>query len=375
MRRVLLLGAGKIGRMIARLLVDSGDYDLCVADVSSAALERLQQRLDVDTLTLDAGDPQALRRAIEPREAVVSALSYRDNPAVAKAALETGVSYFDLSEDVKTSHLVHSLSQNTRDGQIMMPQCGLAPGFISMIAAHLAAQFDSLDSVRMRVGALPKYPNNVLKYNLTWSTDGLINEYCNPCEAVHNGERRDLLPLEGLESFSLDGVTYEAFNTSGGLGTLCDSLEGRVRELNYKTIRYPGHRDLMAFLLQDLRLRERRDDFQEILETALPITFQDVAITFCTVAGQRRGQFVQISDARKVYHQMIGGEMWSAIQVTTAGSLCAVLDLFFDGQLPQTGFVKQEQVPFEPFLQNRFGRYFNVDGAAHAASADGPAPE
>jgi len=375
MRRVLLLGAGKIGRMIARFLVDSGDYDLCVADVSPAALERLQQRVGVDTLALDAGDPQALVQAMSSRDAAVSALSYRDNPAVANAALEAGVSYFDLSEDVKTSHLVHSLSKNTRDGQIMMPQCGLAPGFISMIAAHLAAQFDSVDSVRMRVGALPKYPNNVLKYNLTWSTDGLINEYCNPCEAVHNGERRDLLPLEGLETFSLDGVTYEAFNTSGGLGTLCETLSGHVRELNYKTIRYPGHRDLMAFLLQDLRLRERRDEFKEILESALPVTFQDVAITFCTVTGQRRGQFAQISDARKVYHQEIGGEMWSAIQVTTAGSLCAVLDLFFDGKLPQTGFVKQEQVPFEAFLQNRFGRYFDVGGAAHPVSADGPPPQ
>ena len=95
----------------------------------------------------------------------------------------------------------------------------------------------------MRVGALPQFPTNALTYNLTWSTDGLINEYCNPCEAIHDGERMHVLPLEGIEHFSLDGVRYEAFNTSGGLGTLCDTLDGRVRELNYKTIRYQGHRD------------------------------------------------------------------------------------------------------------------------------------
>ncbi|MFX9180922.1 saccharopine dehydrogenase C-terminal domain-containing protein, partial [Acinetobacter baumannii] len=94
-------------------------------------------------------------------------------------------------------------------------------------------------------GALPLYPTNGLKYNLTWSTDGLINEYCNPCEAIVDGQMREVLPLEGLEHFSLDGLDYEAFNTSGGLGTLCETLEGRVDSLDYKTVRYPGHREIV----------------------------------------------------------------------------------------------------------------------------------
>ena len=102
----------------------------------------------------------------------------------------------------------------------------------------------------MRVGALPQFPTNALRYNLTWSTDGLINEYCNFCEVIHDGRRLEVLPLEGLEHFSLDGVRYEAFNTSGGLGTLCETLAGRVRTLNYKTVRYNGHRELMQFLDQ-----------------------------------------------------------------------------------------------------------------------------
>ena len=79
----------------------------------------------------------------------------------------------------------------------------------------------------MRVGALPQFPTNALNYNLTWSTDGLINEYCNPCEAIHEGKLIEVLPLEGIEQFSLDGITYEAFNTSGGLGTLCETLPAR----------------------------------------------------------------------------------------------------------------------------------------------------
>jgi saccharopine dehydrogenase-like NADP-dependent oxidoreductase len=200
----------------------------------------------------------------------------------------------------------------------------------------------------------------MLKYNLTWSTDGLINEYCNLCEVIHDGRPLEVLPLEGMEEFSLDGVRYEAFHTSGGLGTLCSTLAGRVRELNYKTIRYPGHRDLMQFLLGELRLRERRELLRELLEQAVPVTFQDVVVTFCTVTGVRRGQFVQLTDARKIYSQTLGEEMWSAIQITTAAAVCAVLDLHCTGRLPSGRLVRQEEVPLPEFLANRFGRFYDV---------------
>jgi saccharopine dehydrogenase-like NADP-dependent oxidoreductase len=367
MPSVLLLGAGKIGRMIARLLIDAPDYRLRVADASPEALERLRARFEVETAVVDAASVDDLARTMEGCDAVVSALSYHLNPAVARGAQQTGASYFDLTEDIATSRTVREIADTARDGQVFMPQCGLAPGFISIVAAHLVRQFESVDSVRMRVGALPQFPTGGLKYNLTWSTDGLINEYCNPCEAIHDGQRIDLLPLEGWEEFSLDGVRYEAFNTSGGLATLCDTLEGRVRELNYKTIRYLGHRDLAAFLLEDLRLAERRELLKNILETALPVTFQDVVVTFCTVTGTRRGQFAQLTDARKVYHQSIAGEIWSAIQITTAASLCTILDLHFAGRLPRKGFVRQEEVPFDEFIQNRFGRYYEAHGATRLA--------
>ncbi|MCA9052405.1 MAG: saccharopine dehydrogenase NADP-binding domain-containing protein [Planctomycetaceae bacterium] len=359
-RKVLLLGAGKIGRMIARLLVDSGDYDLLVADASPEALQRLVQRVAVNVQPLDVEDAAALQAVCNGQDVVICALSFRFSERVARAALQAGASYFDLTEDVATTRAIEQLSVDAGTRQIFMPQCGLAPGFISIVAAHLLPEFDQVDSVRMRVGALPTYPTNMLKYNLTWSTDGLINEYCNLCEVIHDGARMDVLPLEGLEEFSLDGVRYEAFHTSGGLGTLCQTLEHRVRDLNYKTIRYPGHRELMHFLLGELRFRQRRDLLREILEQSIPVTFQDVVITFCTVTGQRRGQLVQLTDARKVYSESIDGEAWSAIQITTAASLCAVLDLHTAGRLPQTGFVRQEQVSLSEFLANRFGRYYNV---------------
>jgi saccharopine dehydrogenase-like NADP-dependent oxidoreductase len=210
----------------------------------------------------------------------------------------------------------------------------------------------------MRVGALPRYPLNRLKYNLTWSTDGLINEYCNPCEAIVDGRLREVPALEEMEHFSLDGIDYEAFNTSGGLGTLAETLEGRIENLNYKTVRYPGHRDIIKTLVRDLRLGQRRDIMKDVLEAAIPITYQDVVLVFVTVSGQQKGQLTQESYAKKVYAHDVEGQLMSAIQITTAAGLCAMVDLLVDGHLPKRGFVRQEQADLKTFLANRFGRYY-----------------
>jgi saccharopine dehydrogenase-like NADP-dependent oxidoreductase len=215
-----------------------------------------------------------------------------------------------------------------------------------------------LDSVRLRVGALPQFPSNALNYNLTWSTDGVINEYCEPCEAIVNGVRREVAPLEGLEEFSLDGVTYEAFNTSGGLGTLCETLEGKVRTLDYRTIRYPGHAAIMRALLNDLRLRDRRDVLKDILENAVPTTLQDVVIIFVTVSGRNGGSLVQETYANKIYSRDVESKTLTAIQITTASAICTMLDLLAAGKIQQRGFVRQEDVPLPLFLENRFGKVY-----------------
>jgi saccharopine dehydrogenase-like NADP-dependent oxidoreductase len=372
MHRVLLLGAGKIGRMIAQFLVDSGDYEVLVGDSSEPALERISKLTGAATQRIDATDARQLATAMRGMQSVISALSFQHNRLVAETALDAGVSYFDLTEDVATTRHVMALADRAAEDQIFMPQCGLAPGFISIVAHHLTTWFERIDSVSMRVGALPQFPTGHLKYNLTWSTDGLINEYCNPCDAIHDGRRIETLPLEGLENFSLDGVHYEAFNTSGGVGSLCDTLAGRVRELNYKTVRYVGHRDPMKMLVDELRLGERRELLKDIMENAVPVTFQDVVVTFSSVTGWRRGLLVQKSDARKIYHQFIGNETWSAIQITTAAGLCAVLDLHVAGRLPRRGFVRQEQVDFGEFISNRFGQYYDSQVATRYSSGVEP---
>jgi saccharopine dehydrogenase-like NADP-dependent oxidoreductase len=208
-----------------------------------------------------------------------------------------------------------------------------------------------------------------LGYNLTWSTDGVINEYDEPCEAIVDGALREVSPLEELEEFSLDGVHYEAFNTSGGLGTLCETLAGKVRQLNYKTVRYPGHRNIMKALIQDLRLGERRDVLKDILEQALPATRQDVVLVFVTVSGYRDGQYLQETYANKIYNAEVRGILRSAIQITTAAGICAMLDLLATGVLPQRGFVRQEEVSLSAFLSNRFGCAYGGTGPKPASRA------
>ena len=359
MDNLLLLGAGKIGAAIIEILGASGDYDVTVADKDEALLASLH-RHDVRREPAEIEDAEALRKLMADHDAVVSALPYYLNAAVAEAARDTGLHYFDLTEDVETTRRVREIADGA--DRLFMPQCGLAPGFISIAAYDLAAHFDSLDEVRMRVGALPLYPTNALAYNLTWSTDGLINEYVNMCDVIHQGVRREVPPLLGIERFSLDGVTYEAFNTSGGLGSLCETFAGKVSELNYKTVRYPGHCERMRMLVEDLRLGDRRELFKNVLEAAIPVTMQDVVLVFASVTGMRNGRLTQESYANKVYARDIGGTTWSAIQITTAAGVCAMIDLLRDGAIPDHGFLRQEEVPLAAFLANRFGRYYAGDG-------------
>jgi saccharopine dehydrogenase-like NADP-dependent oxidoreductase len=366
MKDVVVVGAGKIGATIADFLAGSGDYHVTVVDRSQAQLSSLDAARPVAKACVDVAEPEALERLLEGRFAVLSAAPYHLTTRIAEAAAASRVHYLDLTEDVASTRRVKELAAGATTA--FVPQCGLAPGFISIVASDLAKHFDVLDSVRMRVGALPQYPSNALNYNLTWSTDGVINEYCEPCEAIVDGELVEVPPLEEREEFSLDGVTYEAFNTSGGLGTLCETLKGKVRTLNYRTIRYPGHAAIMKALLNDLRLRDRRDILKDILENALPATLQDVVIVFVTVSGRKGGRLVQETYANKIYARPVGGVVRSAIQVTTAAGICTVLDLLAEGRLPSHGFIRQEDIALADFLKNRFGRVYAPDEAErHAA--------
>ncbi|MCA1492644.1 saccharopine dehydrogenase family protein [Sinorhizobium alkalisoli] len=367
MKEIVVIGAGKIGSTIARMLAHSGDYRVCVVDRNAEQLQDVAKHDAISSAVVDIADGQALVDLLKGKFAVLSAAPFHLTVAIAEAAARAGIHYLDLTEDVESTRQVKAIAAKANSAFI--PQCGLAPGFISIVAYDLAKRFDKLESVRMRVGALPQYPSNALNYNLTWSTDGVINEYIEPCEAIVEGTLVEVPAMEAREEFSLDGVTYEAFNTSGGLGTLCETLASKVRTLNYKTIRYPGHAAIFKALLNDLGLRHRREVLKDILENALPTTTQDVVVIFVTVSGFRDGHLVQETYANKVYSGVVAGRMQSAIQITTAGSICAVLDLLAEDKIPTEGFIRQEDIALDTFLSNRFGRHYAQKHEAERAAS------
>lgn len=372
MNHILVLGAGKIGALISGLLAESGDYHVQLADSVEGAANKVVDAHNLENLTaftLDAGDKDTLAKHVQEHEltAVISSLPYYCNVGVAEIAREHGLHYFDLTEDVEVTKSVRELAAGADTA--FVPQCGLAPGFISIAAHELIQHFDDLRSVKLRVGALPQHPNNVLKYSLTWSTDGVINEYGNLCQSIVNGAETNVLPLEGLEAIEIDGTKYEAFNTSGGLGSLTETYGDKVTAMDYKTIRYPGHCEQMRLLMNGLKLNNDRSTLKRILENAVPQTLQDVVIIYAAVTGHQDGELREENYVNKVYPQVVAGRLWSAIQITTAAGICSVMDLVLTKLSDRKGFIAQEEFSLEDILDNRFGRFY-AHGGSNQTSAE-----
>lgn len=357
MFKVMVIGAGKIGSAVVKMLGYVGGYAVTVADKDEAAIKRLEHTPGVTLFKM--GGVDLVKHAMKGMDAVISACPFEMNPSIAMDALEAGISYFDLTEDVEVSKFIKKIAVSAKPGQIFMPQCGLAPGFIGIMASDMIKRFTSVDSLKLRVGALPRFPSGRLKYNLTWSTPGLVNEYCNLCECISNGKRIDVPALEGTESLTLDGEEYECFNTSGGLGALCDKHEGKVQTLNYKTIRYPGHRDAMDFLINDLRLRDNRKLLIDLLEGALPYTMSDVVLVHVSVCGMLYGKWTERAETKKIYGRVyVDGCHWTAIQLTTAAGVCGAVDSHLRCRLG-TGFVGSDEVDMDDFKRGAFGGVYN----------------
>lgn len=349
MKKILVVGMGKVGSLVGTLL--NKQFEVTGLDKNQPAAP-----LSFTVVVGDVADEALLEKSMVGFDAVVSCMPYNLNLPIARLAYKLGIHYFDLTEDVPTTTAIREMARDSRG--VMAPQCGLAPGFIGIVGADLAARFTKLRDIELRVGALPRYPNGLMGYSFTWSPAGVINEYINDAEVIHNGVRKTVSSLDGTEVINIEGQEFEAFTTSGGLGTMCETYEGCVDTLNYKTIRYPGHAKLMRFLLYELILKNKRELIEQILTEAKPPVQEDVVYVYAVVEGWKDGQLAR-EEFYEAYHPIeIDGQHWRAISWTTAASIAAVVEMVANGSLPQRGFIKQEDISLEKYLETENGAFY-----------------
>jgi saccharopine dehydrogenase-like NADP-dependent oxidoreductase len=363
--RVAVVGLGNVGRLIADMLVERGFEVRGVdADPSSAVGEYAS--------VIDVRDPAALGDLFADVDAVISCLPYYLNAAVATAAHAARVHYLDLTEDVATSRIIKELADSS--DTIFMPRCGLAPGFICVVGSGLAASLEVVERIELRVGALPRSPNNSLGYACNWSPAGIINEYLNDCEQLRGGQLVNVPPLADLETIVIDGARYEAFTTSGGLGTMCETFAGRVDRLDYKTIRYPGHCQLMRFMLQELGLGRQREEAVRLLTDAYPPVREDLVILYAAAEGSSGGRRAREELVRVYRPRIVAGEERTAIAWTTAAGAVGMLELLVQGLLPESGFVRQEDVSLDAFLATSAGQMLGAEPSTEVHDRVSPLP-
>ena len=325
-KSIAVLGLGKIGNLAAKLLHESG------FKVSGYDIHAPREELPFTVKDTDLTSHDNMVSEFGKVDAVLSCLPYHLNVGIAQAAHDAGIHYFDLTEDVPTTNAIIELSKTAKG--LMAPQCGLAPGFVGIVGASQIASFDKCRAVRMRVGALPQHPTGLLGYAFNWSPEGVVNEYLNDCEVIEEGVRKWVSPMEWHEMLYIDGVKLEAFTTSGGLGTMCETYVGQVDNIDYKTMRYPGHMKLMNFFFHELLMRDQRAVAGEILTHAKPPVDEDVVYIHISSEGEINGQLQRKEFVRGYKPIDVGGKSQTAISWTTAGSVVAIIEMVRDGTLP-----------------------------------------
>ena len=323
MKKIGIIGAGNIGKIIYKYLKDK--FNVEMADIEGN-----------NVYILDVYDKKELDIFVSKKDVIIAATPFYMNKYIIDSAILNKVAYFDLTEDTT----ITDYCQLNANNSIVMPQCGLAPGLINILGNSLAQQFDTVSDINLRVGALPLNPNNNMKYYTSWSIPGIVNEYCNVCNIRHNGQMLKIPALTGLEELVIDGIVYEAFNTSGGIGTLCDTYS-KSSNIDYKSIRYKGHYNYMKFLKDDLDLKNDRQLFVKLMER-VPKTTEDVVIIYINIIGTINSQLIQKTTIKKIYSH--NGE--TAIQRATASGVCSIVDLYCNGYIKQTGFIRQEEIEY-----------------------------
>nr|KXH71083.1 MAG: hypothetical protein AM324_09220 [Candidatus Thorarchaeota archaeon SMTZ1-83] len=375
--KVLIVGSGFMGRGAAFDLARNESVEhVIVADIDSSAAKSLAREMGskFSAEQLDARNRDQLVRVFSMVDSVVSAVSYTVNLLHTEVAIETGTHMCDLGGNLWVVEKQMELSDRAKDAGItVVPDCGVAPGMTNVLAQAGIDQLTNVESVKIRVGGLQQDPKPPLDYALIFSVEGLINEYVEPCRVLRDGKIVLEEPLVGIEylDFPAPFGKLEAFNTSGGTSTLPVTHEGKIKNLDYKTLRYPGHAEKMyAFLKLGLMSGEEEDFdgarvaprtvLEKLLERNLPPTGKDATLIRVTVEGDING------DSRIVEYQVIDlfdeESNLTSMMRTTAFPASAVATMSVSGSIGDRGVLPPEvAVPPSEFIEEMRKRGIEIE--------------
>ncbi|MBV8857131.1 MAG: saccharopine dehydrogenase NADP-binding domain-containing protein [Acidobacteria bacterium] len=378
--RVLVLGAGRMGLGAAYDLAHNseGVELVTVADVDEGRARAVAETLHdgrVRPAQLDVEDRARVVGLMREHDAALSCVTYFHNLQLARAAVEAGRHFCDLGGNNTVVDAELALDEEARAAGVnVVPDCGLAPGMVSVLAAHGAARFEQLDEIHIRVGGLPQNPRPPLDYQIVFSVEGLINEYVERARVIRGGQLTEVESLTEIESLDFPEPfgRMEAFQTSGGTSTLPETFLGRVRELDYKTIRYPGHCERFKLLI-DLGLASGeafevggapvapRKLLGELLNRHLPADEPDLVFIRLEFAGRLKGE-----GAKRLRYDIIDRfdpqTGLSAMQRTTAFPASLVAQMMARGETTRRGAVPQERcIPPDAFVAALAARGIRLD--------------
>ena len=355
--KIAVIGSGLMGRAaVYDLSRAEGVEKVGLYDFDKDLAEEIARKYGNDITTagyIDAGETDRAAEILADYDACISAVTYRYNPGLTKAAIKAKTHFFDLggNNDVVASQF--EMNDEAAEADVLViPDCGLAPGMVSILAAAGIREFDRVASLQIRVGGLPQNPRPPLDYQLVFSPEGLINEYWEPVVILEEGKKKTVNPMTGLEALEFDGIgELEAFYTSGGTSTLPDTYQGIVDFLDYKTIRYPGHCKIFKPMLEiglgsrsPVKVKgsevEPRAVFKKVLEKNLPHNEPDLVLVRLTfegaLAGAPKKLVYEIIDRRDPRTEL------TAMMRTTAFPVAIIAWMACAGKIDKRGVIPQE---------------------------------
>jgi lysine 6-dehydrogenase len=371
--RMLILGGGLMGRAAAYDMARQDDVErVVVADIDPRRLEETAEVARSDKLELvelDVRDHERVLAAMKETDAALGAVSYSVNLDLSRLAIEAGTHFNDMGGNNTVVGAQLELDREAKAaGVSIIPDTGLAPGMVCPLALHGVRTMDAAESVQIRVGGLPRHPTGALQYSLVFSAQGLINEYVEPCVAIRDGVLvDDIEPLTNVEAieFPTPFGTLEAFNTSGGTSTLPHTLLGLVRDLDYKTIRYPGHAAQMRAMFEIGLMSDDpieaagarvapRAVLEALIDTNVPHDDDDVVLMRVTVDGTTDGRKARASYQMIDYRDPESG--LTAMMRGTAFPSSIICLMMARGQTPPGAIPQELAVDGDLFIREILGR-------------------